>query len=46
MHDDKNDKKIKFKVGILGDPNTGKSTFVNNFIASSGDTNITQSKLF
>jgi GTPase SAR1 family protein len=42
---DKNEKKIKFKIGILGDTNTGKSTFINNFINSSGDTNVIQSKI-
>lgn len=41
-NDQKN--KTKIKITILGDPNVGKSSFVNSYIASSGDNNVVQSK--
>ena len=42
-HDQKN--KIQIKIAIIGDTSVGKSTFINNFILSSGDKNVIQSNI-
>jgi GTPase SAR1 family protein len=45
MNEIKNHQKKKIKIGLLGDQGVGKSTFINNFIASTGETSLLQSKL-
>jgi GTPase SAR1 family protein len=39
-----NPNKIPMKIGVIGDQGVGKSTFIANFIISSGDNNVINSK--
>ena len=46
MNDISELKKIKIKIGLLGDQGVGKTGFVNSFISSSGDTTGVQSNFY